>query len=119
MKLELLAALNAERAARRAAVVVTDVEAGRQRLVEAADVVKDSLRPLLARHIAHRQKRHGSDRGRPRLPHRLRAGAATGHHRRMHISQALAPIGKLLGYDVTIVDPHTAFPRRSASRTSK
>ena len=27
----------------------------------------------------------------------------------VHISQALAPIGKLLGYDVTIVDPRTAF----------
>jgi xanthine dehydrogenase accessory factor len=27
----------------------------------------------------------------------------------VHISQNLAPIGKLLGYDVTIVDPRTAF----------
>jgi xanthine dehydrogenase accessory factor len=27
----------------------------------------------------------------------------------VHISQALAPIGKILGYDVTIVDPRTAF----------
>jgi xanthine dehydrogenase accessory factor len=27
----------------------------------------------------------------------------------VHISQVLAPIGKLLGYDVTIVDPRTAF----------
>ena len=27
----------------------------------------------------------------------------------VHISQALAPIGRLLGYDVTIVDPRTAF----------
>ena len=27
----------------------------------------------------------------------------------MHISQTLAPIAKLLGYDVTIVDPRTAF----------
>ena len=27
----------------------------------------------------------------------------------VHISQALAPIAKLLGYDVTIVDPRTAF----------
>src|SRR6202008_4832918 len=27
----------------------------------------------------------------------------------VHISQALAPIGKLLGYDVVIVDPRTAF----------
>ena len=31
---------------------------------------------------AHRQKRHGADRGRPRLPHRLCAGAAARHHRR-------------------------------------
>src|SRR5262245_24873666 len=27
----------------------------------------------------------------------------------VHISQALAPIAKLLGYDVIIVDPRTAF----------
>src|ERR1700719_5009474 len=27
----------------------------------------------------------------------------------VHISQAVAPSGKLLGYDVTIVDPRTAF----------
>ena len=27
----------------------------------------------------------------------------------VHISQALAPMGQLLGYDVTIVDPRTAF----------
>ena len=27
----------------------------------------------------------------------------------VHISQALAPMGHLLGYDVTIVDPRTAF----------
>jgi xanthine dehydrogenase accessory factor len=27
----------------------------------------------------------------------------------VHISQALAPIGQILGYDVTIVDPRTAF----------
>jgi xanthine dehydrogenase accessory factor len=27
----------------------------------------------------------------------------------VHISQALAPIAKLLGYDVSIVDPRTAF----------
>jgi xanthine dehydrogenase accessory factor len=27
----------------------------------------------------------------------------------VHISQALAPMAKLLGYDVTIVDPRTAF----------
>ena len=29
----------------------------------------------------------------------------------VHISQALAPVAQLLGYDVTIVDPRTAFAR--------
>jgi xanthine dehydrogenase accessory factor len=27
----------------------------------------------------------------------------------VHISQTLAPIGQMLGYDVTVVDPRTAF----------
>jgi len=45
MKLDILSALNAERAARRAAIVVTDVEAGVQRLVRAAEVPGDPLEP--------------------------------------------------------------------------
>ena len=36
----------------------------------------------------------------------------------VHISQALAPIANLLGYDVTIVDPRTAFATRTARSTS-
>ena len=36
----------------------------------------------------------------------------------VHISQALAPIARLAGYDVTIVDPRTAFASaRALSRT--
>jgi xanthine dehydrogenase accessory factor len=38
MKLSILAALNTERANRRAAIVVTDVASGEQRLVKGADV---------------------------------------------------------------------------------
>ncbi len=41
MKLDVLHALNAERAARRAAVLVTDVASGEQRLVKAGEVAKD------------------------------------------------------------------------------
>lgn len=109
MKLDLLTALNAERAARRAAVVVTDVESGRQRLVTSADIAKDPLRPLLAEHL--RTGKSGMEEtaeGRVFFtvyvpaPQLVITGA-------VHISQALAPIGKLLGYDVTIVDPRTAF----------
>jgi len=109
MKLEILTALNAERAARRAAIVVTDVESGKQRLVKAADVAKDPLRTVLAEHL--RTSKSGMEQtaeGRVFLtvyvppPQLVITGA-------VHISQALAPIGHLLGYDVTIVDPRTAF----------
>src|ERR1700723_842943 len=109
MKLSLLTALNAERAARRAAIVVTDVESGEQRLVKAADIAKDPLKAVLAEHL--RSGKSGMEEtaeGRVFLTVYVPAaqliviGA-------VHISQALAPIGKLLGYDVTIVDPRTAF----------
>ena len=109
MKLSLLTALNAERAVRRAAIVVTDVESGEQRLVKAADIAKDPLKAVLAEHL--RSGKSGMEEtaeGRVFLTVYVPAaqliviGA-------VHISQALAPIGKLLGYDVTIVDPRTAF----------
>src|ERR1700739_3949543 len=41
MRLDILAALNAERAARRGAIVVTNAQTGAQRLVKAADVAAD------------------------------------------------------------------------------
>jgi xanthine dehydrogenase accessory factor len=109
MKLDILTALNAERAARRAAVVITNVESGKQRLVKAAEIGKDPLRPVLAEHL--RSAKSGMEQtteGRVFLtvyvpaPQLVITGA-------VHISQALAPIGKLLGYDVTVVDPRTAF----------
>jgi xanthine dehydrogenase accessory factor len=109
MQLDLLTALNTERAARRAAVVVTHVESGEQRLVKAADLAKDPLRAVLAEHL--RTSKSGMEEtaeGRVFLtvyvpaPQLVITGA-------VHISQALAPIAKLVGYDVTIVDPRTAF----------
>src|SRR6266550_1598672 len=109
MKLEILSALNAERAARRAVIVVTDVASGAQRLVKGADIAADPLKELLERHV--RSGKSGMEetpQGRVFLtvlvpPPRLVVTGA------VHISQALAPIAKLLGYDVTIVDPRTAF----------
>jgi xanthine dehydrogenase accessory factor len=109
MKLNLLTTLNAERAARRAVVVVTDVESGEQRLVKAADIAKDPLHAVLAQHL--RSGKSGMEetlQGRVFLTVYVPAAqlVAIGA---VHISQALAPIAKLLGYDVTIVDPRTAF----------
>ncbi len=109
MKLGLLSTLNAERAARRAVIVVTDVASGAQRLVKAADAAADPLREVRATHL--RSGKSGMEEtpeGRVFLtvhvpsPRLVVIGA-------VHISQALAPMGKLLGYDVTIVDPRTAF----------
>jgi xanthine dehydrogenase accessory factor len=109
MKLDILTALNAERAARRAAIVVTDVASGTQRLVMAADVARDPLRPALAERLSSgRSGMVETANGQVFLtvyipaPQMVITGA-------VHISQALAPIAKLLGYDVTIVDPRTAF----------
>jgi xanthine dehydrogenase accessory factor len=109
MKLSLLTTLNAERAARRAVVVVTDVESGEQRLVKAADIAKDPLRAVLGEHL--RSGKSGMEdiaEGRVFLTVYVPAAqlVAIGA---VHISQALAPIAKLVGYDVTIVDPRTAF----------
>jgi len=109
MKLSLLTSLNAERAARRAAIVVTDVESGEQRLVKAADIAKDPLKTVLSEHLrSGKSGMQETPQGRVFLTVYVPAaqllviGA-------VHISQALAPIAKLLGYDVTIVDPRTAF----------
>jgi xanthine dehydrogenase accessory factor len=109
MKLDILQALNTERNERRAAIVVTDVASGEQRLVKAAEVAGDPLRELLEKHL--RSGKSGMEetpQGRVFLtvhvpaPRLVITGA-------VHISQALAPIGQMLGYDVTIVDPRTAF----------
>ena len=109
MNLEILKTLNAERAARRAVIVVTDVASGTQRLVKGTDIAADPLKELLEKHV--RSGKSGMEetpQGRVFLtvhvpPPRLVITGA------VHISQALAPIAKLLGYDVTIVDPRTAF----------
>ena len=51
MRLDLLAALNAERAARRAAILVTDVTTAVQWLVKAADAASDPLHDVLAERL--------------------------------------------------------------------
>lgn len=107
MQLALLAALNAERAARRAAVLVTELASGAQRLVRAHEVAADPLAPHLQ--AALRSGRSGlvEQAGAfltvevppPRL---LVVGA-------VHISQALAPMARIAGFAVTLLDPRTAF----------
>jgi xanthine dehydrogenase accessory factor len=110
VKLDILHALNAEREARRAAVVVTDVASGEQRLVKAADVAKDPLKETIEKRLRMAKSGMEETAAGARVfltvyvpsPQLVITGA-------VHISQTLAPVGQLLGYDVTIVDPRTAF----------
>jgi xanthine dehydrogenase accessory factor len=109
VKLDTLKSLNAERAARRAVLIVTDPRSGDQRLVKAADIGTDPLKDLLEGRL--RSGKSGMvETGEARVfvtvhvpPPRLVITGA------VHISQTLAPIAQLVGYDVTIVDPRTAF----------
>lgn len=108
MKLSLLADLNAARAARRAAVVVTVLNGGAQRLVldPAADPFEPAIRAALR--SGKSGAAEGPDGERVFLtvhapsPRLVIAGA-------VHISQALVPLAGALGFAVTIVDPRTAF----------
>ncbi|HEX2137272.1 MAG TPA: XdhC family protein [Microvirga sp.] len=109
MDLPLLSALNAERAARRAAILVTDLATGEQQLVREDEVATHPLAELLQERM--RQGRSGlvSETGRDLFvavqvpPVRVVAVGA------VHISQALAPMARGLDLDVTIIDPRTAF----------
>jgi len=110
LRLDILKQLNVERAARRSAIVVTNQDTGAQRLILGKDAASDPLRSLLEKHL--RSGKSGMEEETPEgkvfltvhvpSPKLVITGA-------VHISQALAPMGKLLGYDVTIVDPRTAF----------
>jgi xanthine dehydrogenase accessory factor len=109
VKLDMLQALNAERDARRAIVVITDVETGTQRLVKSTEVGKDRLADVIEKRL--RMAKSGMEEtaeGRVFVtvhvpsPQLVIIGA-------VHISQTLAPLGQMLGYDVTVVDPRTAF----------
>lgn len=109
MRLDLLAGLNAARAERRAAVLVTALEGGAQRLVFADTLVQDPLAdPIDAALRSGKSGMVEKDGASWFLtvqvpPVRLVVIGA------VHITQALAPISKLAGFDMTIVDPRTAF----------
>lgn len=114
MRLDLLAALNAERAARRAAALITDLASGEVELVRASDLARLPLAGTATGEAVADAIRRGRSAmaeidGRKLFlsvhvpPVRLVVVGA------VHISQALAPMARTLGLDLTIVDPRTAF----------
>ncbi|MDP4026516.1 XdhC family protein [Methylobacterium sp. NEAU 140] len=109
MRAETLARLNAERAARRAAILVTDIADGGQRLVTEDAVAADPLAEILSRHLASGRSGLIEVDGHKKFltvqvpPVRLVVIGA------VHISQAMAPMAAALDLALTVIDPRTAF----------
>src|SRR5687768_5538032 len=106
MKFHILRELNAARRERRAAILVIDTETGEERLVQADEAPGDPLAAELGRRFLSGRSGMLED-GRTFLtvhvpPPRLIVIGA------VHISQALAPMARIAGFDVVIIDPRTA-----------
>jgi xanthine dehydrogenase accessory factor len=109
VKAQTLAELNAERAARRPALVVTDMDGGEQRLVRAKDIATDRLAAELDRHLRMGKSGMIEVDGKKLFITVHAPTAKLVIIGAVHISQALAPMASALDYDVTVVDPRTAF----------
>ncbi|WP_265519568.1 XdhC family protein [Nitratireductor luteus] len=101
--------LNALRKERRAAILLTDLGDGRDRVIAEGDAVAGALGEAVAK--AFRSGKSGTVVADGRTfflnvhlppPRLVMIGA-------VHISQVLAPMARLVGFDVHIVDPRTAF----------
>lgn len=109
MDASLLAQLNEERRARRAAILATDLDSASSRLIRDGDALSGELAEEVAR--AFRSGKSGT----------VAAGGANWFLNvhlppprvvvigAVHISQALAPMAALAGFDLEIIDPRTAF----------
>ena len=109
MQLGLLSALNAERAARRAAILVTETASGEQRLVREAEVPRDPLAPLLEERLRSGKSGTVEADGRQLFLNVQVPSVQAVVIGAVHISQALAPMARGLDLAVTIIDPRTAF----------
>ena len=109
MQLEVLTKLNAARRSRRAAVVVTDLANDDTRIVLEGEAASGPLDEEIAKTFRSGKAGTVEVEGRSLFlnvhlpPPRIVVIGA------VHISQALARLAPVAGYDLTIIDPRTAF----------
>ncbi len=109
MRLEHLRELNTARTERRAIVLITEVTDGAQRVVRGESIASDPMAELLDAALRSGKSTTVEHEGKSYFltvqvpPVRIIVIGA------VHISQALAPMAKLAGFDMTIIDPRTAF----------
>lgn len=116
MQLSTLSALNSAKRERRAIVLVTDVDYGTHMTIAEGDPVPAALQSFVETCLLSGKALSCEVEGRalfinPYLPPpRIVVIGA------VHISQALAPMAAVTGYDLTVIDPRTAFatPERFA-----
>lgn len=108
MRLDILSQLNERRAARQPAILTTWLETGEQALTSDGDAPAGLAAEIAARLRSGRSGLVETDAGPAFLtvhlppPRLVLIGA-------VHISQALAPMARLVDFDTTIIDPRTAF----------
>lgn len=105
----LLRKLNEARRQRRAAIMLTDLADGRNRLVMKGDPISGELGGAVEKAFRTGKSASVEVEGQRFFlnvhlpsPRMVIIGA-------VHISQALAPMAKMSGFDVRVVDPRTAF----------
>jgi xanthine dehydrogenase accessory factor len=109
VKLATLTEVNTERAARRPVIVITDVGSGEQRTVKAVDIAADPLHAELDKHLRMGKSGAVEIDGKKLFLNVYAPTAKLVIVGAVHISQAVAPLARSLGYVVTVVDPRTAF----------
>ena len=109
MRLDVLKAMNLARGERRAGAIVTRLSDGQQRFVRAELIDADPLAAELEAALRMGKSATVTHQGQDYFltvqapaPQLTLIGA-------VHISQALAPIARIAGLDVSIIDPRTAF----------
>ena len=109
MRLDALKALNAARRERRAGAIVTPLAGGEPRFVAAEAFEADPLAEELATALRMGKSGAVTVAGEAYF---LNIHAPSGRLvliGAVHISQALAPMARMVGLDVTVIDPRTAF----------
>jgi xanthine dehydrogenase accessory factor len=101
--------LNAERRARRAAVLVTNLDDGRDRVICEGDQVAGELGEAIAAAFRSGKSRIAEADGTRFFLNAQLPPARIIVIGAVHISQAMAPMAQIAGFDVTIIDPRTAF----------
>lgn len=116
MDVETLVRLNALRRARQAAILITDLDEGSDRLVVEGDAVDGGLAEAIASIFRSGRSSVAEAEGRRFFLNVHLPPAEIVVIGAVHISQVLAPMAALAGFDIRIIDPRTAFatPERFA-----